>query len=203
MSKVLVFDTLAESKIGLEDHCLKNKSVAGMIVRDLEAKARVYKSSAVYTKLHKTDLEQLTEAEIKALMPDAAAGKSFFSFLKLYSVENLYSFDTAVFELSEIERNSGHYDSLSSLAKEAQKYLLESQKIAFGAGFRPVFYTVLEPYRITEDDCEKLKQLPGYRSLSPIDQGDIDHFLENYVERGLTKKEIEEFERSYFKTLPN
>ena len=206
MAKVITFDTFVDAEKNVKEYSHKNKLVwEGM--RDLgSAREKVYRNSSEYKKLHgKKKDAAITEEEALKVLEGIGKGEAFTSILRLYKpiyklgIENLnlYAFDEHYLAL---DCQVSYYDpceSIPSVVETIQEHLEHKNKSSLGAKVIPFFFTVKEPFVLSEDHKHLFKELVGYENWGLSGQKIIDRGLERYIERGFTDTEMEEFIRKY------
>lgn len=202
MAKVEVFSTLKEAQRGLAIYFSRNNDVLMKIVTEFQARHDVYRRTAEFRRRHPENAhEPLNPEEILKLGKNLAKGEVATSLLKLYSINNsFYGFDYHMFDFNNYI-HSEPQDSLAKLAEEIQQHLQEDQNSILGISTVPLFYTILEPFTFSESTKKKVRLEKDYAELPLDEQRKVDLYLDQYVERGLTSKEIKVFVSSYGKFL--
>lgn len=206
MTKVLVFDTLAEAKKDLEQFLYQNRQVSAGIQAECSARLQVYKNSADFYRRHRCPDEGLAADEVKMVFYQAGKSCLFTSVMKLYVQKPLghYAFD-GYHDNWEMHSHSGEWDSIcdsaAALVVVAQKHIREQNHSVFGVKTTPLFYTVREAFNYSEEEILKIKELENYRAMRAVEQKHFDRKLRAYTERGLTDTEICEFVTGYTRFL--
>lgn len=202
MAKIEVFSTLKEARRGLAIYFSRNNDLLMKIVTEFQARHDVYRRTAEFKRRHPGSAnEPLSQEEVLKLGQDLAKGEVATSLLKLYSINNsFYGFDYHMFDFNNYI-HSEPQDSLAKLAEEVRKQLKEDQNGILGISTVPLFYTILEPFTFSESTKKKARLEKDYTKLPLDEQRKVDLFLDQYVERGFTSKEIKAFVSSYGKYL--
>lgn len=202
MTKVEVFATLKEADEKLRIHFSKNRDLVIRIFNELQARAKVYRESTDFDKLHPEDKEAtFTLEELLLLIKGLGQGETATALVKLYTFDlNSYAFDYMVFTSNDAITFAA-YDSINTLAEKVREQLEQEKGGNIDLRTEPFFYTVLEPFTYSEQDKRKAREALNYQALSLEDKQVLDTFLDSYVERGLTTIEIKEFVSGYTKFL--
>ena len=201
MTKVEVFATLKEADEKLRIHFSKNRDLVIRIFHELQARAKVYKQSADFAKLHPEEESGFTAKEVILLSKGIGRGETATALVKLYSFDlNLYAFDYTVFNPNEA-LTFAPYDSMGILAENVLEQLKQEKNEHIGFRTEPFFYTVLEPFTYSEQDKSEAREALGYQAFSREDKLILDKHLDDYVERVLTSAEIKGFISGYTKFL--
>ena len=206
MTKVFVFDTLAEAKKNLEQYLQQNKLVNAGINDECTARLRVYKNSADFYKQHKFSDEELTREEAEVVFSRAGKDRVWTLMLKLYVQEptDYYAFD-GNFDDWNISSHSGNYgpgcNSIASLIDVVQKEIPIKNTPFLDVKTIPLFYTVLERFSYSRKEIQSLKNIENYKLMSAVEQKHFDRRLQEYRERSFTDAEIREFVTGYTRFL--
>ena len=170
---------------------------------ELQARYDVYQQSAGFARLHPRGIQDpLTVDELVRLSKDLGKGEVATSMIKLYSMNNnSYGSDNSLYSLQEYN-SIDPQNSISALVEKVRLQVEEEQDSgAIGLKTAPFFYTVLEPFSFTETTKARIRLNKEYAKLSKEQQRKVNIYLEGYLEKGLTPKEIKEFLSGYVKFL--
>ncbi len=202
MVKVEVFSDLTEADTKLRIHFSKNRDLVLKIFNGLQARAQVYRQTPEYHKHHPGNKEAaLTPEELLLLSKGLGKGETAIAFVKLYAFDlQHYAFDYTVFNPQE-SLTFAAYDSISALADKVREQLEQEKGGNIGLKTEPIFYTVLKPFTYSEQDKWRAREALNYKALPREDKLILDKHLDDYLERGLTPVEIQDFKSSYVRFL--
>ncbi|MEK6863515.1 MAG: hypothetical protein AABW53_02360 [Nanoarchaeota archaeon] len=197
MTKVFVFDTLAEAKKNLGQYLQQNKLVNLGIGDECAARLQVYKNSADFYRRHKSPDEEITPEEARMVFSQVGKGQIWTYMLKLYFQEPIgyYAFygyfnDWNVYSHSG---DCGSGDSIASLVSIVQKEVPAKNTPILDVKTIPLFYTVREIFSYSRKEIQSLKNIENYKLMSAVEQEHFDRRLHEYRERSFTDAEIREF----------
>ncbi|HLD80322.1 MAG TPA: hypothetical protein VJA18_07215 [Candidatus Nanoarchaeia archaeon] len=188
MISVLVFEMEAEAERALQPYFDQNSRILQEIKRQMQPREEQYRTTLEYTQRHGEERSaELTVEEIRSLLPHLPQGEKLTSVFRLYASGSEYLFGVD-FVNTRMLYPGGPYPSIETMVAGTHGFREElnrsPQRSEVGLTITPLFFSVNEHYRF----CSELK-----KSLE----------LEDPFGRGLTREEVQEFERNYLKKMPN
>jgi len=200
MTKIIVFDTFEEANKQLQPKLNKNILTFTGIINEGKARAIVYRKSSDYSKRHDTPNEELSVEEIKEICTNSGDGEIISVLFKIYSCEARYGSEESIIDLNK-GYLEGPHSEIETIVNKARSRITKLNYSYFGAMVSPLFYTVRERFKFSEEERKGIRDVIGYSVLDNDQKSYFEGLISQYYEESLTNEEIGKFENEYNKFL--